>query len=77
MSKREHRQFAAEQEPEILWEADQPSVSVSEVCHPHAAPKARGVAKKGVALPSATPTDTTTERLPLLARCPPPAASYG
>jgi len=36
------------------------------VCHPHAAPKVRGAAKQGAALPPATPTDTTTtERPPL------------
>jgi hypothetical protein len=32
------------------------------VCHPHAAQKTRGAAKNGAALPSVTPTDTTTER---------------
>jgi hypothetical protein len=34
------------------------------VCHPHAAPKDRGAAKKGAAPPSATPTDTTTTERP-------------
>ncbi len=32
MSKREHRRFTAEQKLEILREADQPGVTVSEVC---------------------------------------------
>ena len=32
MSKREHRRFTAEQKLEILKEADQPGVTVSEVC---------------------------------------------
>jgi transposase-like protein len=35
MSKREHRRFTAEQKLEILREADQPGVSVSEVCRRH------------------------------------------
>jgi hypothetical protein len=30
------------------------------ICHPHAAPNARGVAKQGAALPPATPTEVTT-----------------
>jgi hypothetical protein len=38
------------------------------VCHPHAAPKACGAAKKGAALRhTATPTDTTHYRAPTLA----------
>jgi transposase len=32
MSKREHRRFTAEQKLEVLREADQPGVPVSEVC---------------------------------------------
>jgi transposase-like protein len=36
MSKREHRRFTAEQKLEILREADQPGVTVSEVCRRHA-----------------------------------------
>jgi len=36
MSKREHRRFTAEQKLEILKEADQPGVTVSEVCRRHA-----------------------------------------
>jgi transposase-like protein len=35
MSKREHRRFTAEQKLEILREADQPGVTVSEVCRRH------------------------------------------
>jgi transposase-like protein len=35
MRKREHRRFTAEQKLEILREADQPGVSVSEVCRRH------------------------------------------
>ena len=35
MSKSEHRRFTAEQKLEILREADQPGVSVSEVCRRH------------------------------------------
>jgi transposase len=35
MSKREHRRFTAEQKLEILREADQPGVPVSEVCRRH------------------------------------------
>lgn len=35
MSKREHRQFTAEQKIEILRESDQPGVTVSEVCRRH------------------------------------------
>ena len=35
MSKGEHRRFTAEQKLEILREADQPAVSVSEVCRRH------------------------------------------
>ena len=34
-TKREHRRFTAEQKLEILREADQPGVSVSEVCRRH------------------------------------------
>ena len=36
MSKREHRRFTAEQKLEILREADQHGVTVSEVCRGHA-----------------------------------------
>ena len=36
MTKREHRRFTAEQKLEILKEADQPGVTVSEVCRRHA-----------------------------------------
>jgi transposase-like protein len=36
VSKREHRRFTAEQKLEILREADQPGVAVSEVCRRHA-----------------------------------------
>jgi transposase-like protein len=32
MSKREHRRFTAEQKLEILREADQPGVTISEIC---------------------------------------------
>jgi len=35
MSKREYRRFTAEQKIEILREADQPGVTVSEVCRRH------------------------------------------
>ncbi len=35
MSQGEHRRFTAEQKLEILREADQPGVSVSEVCRRH------------------------------------------
>ena len=35
MSKREHRRFTAEQKLEILREADQPGVTVSEMCRRH------------------------------------------
>ena len=35
MSKREYRRFTAEQQIEILREADQPGVTVSEVCRRH------------------------------------------
>ena len=35
MSKREHRRFTAEQKLEILREADQPGVPVSEGCRRH------------------------------------------
>jgi putative transposase len=35
MSKREHRRFTAEQKLEVLREADQPGVPVSEVCRRH------------------------------------------
>jgi transposase len=35
MSKREHRQFTADQKLEILREAEQPGVTVSEVCRRH------------------------------------------
>src|ERR1019366_7174203 len=35
MSKGEHRRFTAEQKIEILREADQPGVAVSEVCRRH------------------------------------------
>lgn len=35
MSPGEHRRFTAEQKLEILREADQPGVSVSEVCRRH------------------------------------------
>jgi len=35
MSKREHRRFTAEEKLEILREAEQPSVTVSEVCRRH------------------------------------------
>jgi transposase len=35
MSKREHRRYTAEQKIEILREAEQPNVTVSEVCRRH------------------------------------------
>lgn len=35
MSKREYRRFTAEQKLEILREADQPGVTVSEACRRH------------------------------------------
>ena len=35
MSKSEHRRFTGEQKLEILREADQPAVSISEVCRRH------------------------------------------
>jgi len=35
MSKREHRRFTAEQKLEILREAEQPGVTVSELCRRH------------------------------------------
>ena len=35
MSKREYRRFTAEQKIEILREAEQPGVTVSEVCRRH------------------------------------------
>lgn len=35
MSKGEHRRFTAEQKIEILREADQPGVTISEVCRRH------------------------------------------
>ena len=35
MSKREYRRFTAEQKIEILREAEQPVVTVSEVCRRH------------------------------------------
>jgi len=35
MSKHEHRRFTVEQKREILREADQPGVTVSEVCRHH------------------------------------------
>jgi transposase len=35
MTKREHRRFTAKQKLEILREAEQPGVSVSEVCRRH------------------------------------------
>jgi transposase-like protein len=35
MSQREHRRFTAEQKLEILREAEQPGVTVSEVCRRH------------------------------------------
>lgn len=35
MSKGEHRRFTAEQKLEILREADQPGVTVSEICRRH------------------------------------------
>jgi transposase len=38
MSKREYRRFTAEQKIEILREADQPGVTVSEVCRRHGLP---------------------------------------
>lgn len=36
MSKGEHRRFTADQKLEILREAEQPGVSISEVCRRHA-----------------------------------------
>jgi transposase len=55
MSKREHRRFTAEQKLEILREADQPGVPVSEVCRRHGlAPsvfyRSRAVAQGGSAV---------------------------
>jgi transposase-like protein len=35
MSRREHRRFTAEQKLEVLREADQPGVTISEVCRRH------------------------------------------
>jgi transposase len=35
MSKREHRRYTAEQKIEILREAEQPNVTISEVCRRH------------------------------------------
>lgn len=35
MSKGEHRRFTAEQKIEILCEAEQPGVTISEVCRRH------------------------------------------
>ena len=35
MSKREHRRFTAEQKLAVLREADQPGVSISEICRRH------------------------------------------
>ena len=35
MSKREHRQYTADQKLEILREAEQPNVTISEVCRRH------------------------------------------
>jgi transposase len=55
MSKREYRRFTAEQKLEILTEAAQPGVTVSEVCRRHGlAPSAlyrwRAVAQDGSAV---------------------------
>ena len=55
MSKREHRRFTAEQKLEILKTADQPGVTVSEVCRQNGlAPSVfyrwRAVAKSGSAV---------------------------
>ncbi len=54
MSKREHRRFTAEQKLEILKTADQPGVTVSEVCRQNGLAPAvfyrwRSVAKSGSA----------------------------
>ena len=55
MSKREHRRFTAEQKIEILREADQPGVTISEVCRRHGLAASvfyrwRGVAQGGSAV---------------------------
>ncbi len=55
MGKREYRRFTAEQKLEILREADQPGVTVSEVCRRHGlAPSVlyrwRAVAQSGSAV---------------------------
>ena len=65
MSKREHRRFTAEQKLEILREAEQPGVTVSEVCRRHSlAPSVfyrwRAVAQTG----SATALKRDPQRVP-------------
>ena len=65
MSKREHRRFTAEQKLEILREAEQPGVTVSEVCRRHSlAPSVlyrwRAVAQSG----SATALKRDAQRVP-------------
>ena len=53
MTKREHRRFTAEQKLEILKEADQPGVTVSEVCRRHALAVALGAFIAGERWPRA------------------------
>ena len=65
MSQREHRRFTAEQKLEILREAEQPGVTVSEVCRRHSlAPSVlyrwRAVAQSG----SATGLKRDAQRVP-------------
>jgi transposase len=65
MSQREHRRFTAEQKLEILREAEQPGVTVSEVCRRHSlAPSVfyrwRAVAQSG----SATALKRDAQRVP-------------
>jgi transposase-like protein len=55
MSKREYRRFTAEQKLDILKEADQPGVTMSEVCRRHALAVSifyrwRAVAQRGSAV---------------------------
>ena len=65
MSKGEHRRFTAEQKLEALREAEQPGVTVSEVCRRHSlAPSVlyrwRAVAQRG----SATALKRDAQRVP-------------
>ncbi len=67
MSKREHRRFTAEQKLEVLREADQPGVTISEVCRRHGlAPSVfyrwRAVAQGGSAIALKRDTQRTPRK---------------